>query len=43
MKGKGWSQLQLSEPFLGEEEQKREEISCTRLIWGLSWRELNHQ
>lgn len=46
MKGERWSQLQLREPqrrTLGEEEQKREEMSYTRQIWGSSWRELSHQ
>lgn len=39
MKGKQWSQLLLREPQrrkLGDEEQKRGEMSCTRPIWGSS-------
>lgn len=45
MKGKGWSWLQLREPqrrTLGKED-KREDVSCTRLTWSSSWRELSHQ
>ena len=46
--GGGWGepQLQLREPqrrTQGKEEQKREEMSYRRLIWGSSRRELSHQ